>query len=259
MSNNPVSRKTTLSILLILFIPGILVGQEIDLLLKGGHVIDPKNQIDSKMDVAIGNGKIVQVAPGISVKNAKLVVDANGLLVTPGLIDMHVHVFQGTEPDAYIADGLTSLPPDGFTFRAGVTTVVDAGSSGWRNFRLFKKQTIDRSQTRVLALLNIVGQGMVGRFEEQDVSDMNPVQTAHMIKKLFPEIIVGIKAAHFWGDFTQVDRAVQAGNLANVPVMVDFGEHQPPNSIEELFMKHLRPGDIFTHTYSYGPTVRETV
>src|SRR5258706_1566308 len=246
-------------LLLFLLIPCLLRGQEIDLLIKGGHVIDPKNQIDSKMDIAIVNGKIAQVAADIPVKGAKLVVEASGLFVTPGLIDMHVHVFQGTEPDAYIANGLTSLPPDGFTFRAGVTTVVDAGSSGWRNFRQFKKQTIDKSQTRVLALLNIVGNGMVGRFEEQDTTDMNPQQAAYMIKKLFPEIIVGIKAAHFWGDFTQVDRAVQAGNLANVPVMVDFGEHQPPNSIEELFMKHLRPGDIFTHTYSYGPTVRETV
>ena len=92
----------------------------------------------------------------------KKVIDVNGLYVTPGLIDMHVHVFNGTDPDAYIANGFTSLPPDGFTFRAGVTTVVDAGSSGWRNFRLFKKQTIDRSQTRVLALLNIVGTGMTG-------------------------------------------------------------------------------------------------
>jgi len=211
------------------------------------------------MDIAIVNGKIAQVASDIPVKGAKLVVDASGLFVTPGLIDMHVHVFQGTEPDAYIANGLTSLPPDGFTFRAGVTTVVDAGSSGWRNFRQFKKQTIDRSQTRVLALLNIVGNGMVGRFEEQDVNDMNPVQTAHMIKRLFPDLIVGIKAAHYWGDFTQVDRAVEAGNLANVPVMVDFGEHNPPLSIEELFMKRLRPGDMFTHTYSYGPANRETV
>ncbi|HMI67414.1 MAG TPA: amidohydrolase/deacetylase family metallohydrolase [Cyclobacteriaceae bacterium] len=246
-------------LLLFLLIPCLLRGQEIDLLIKGGHVIDPKNQIDSKMDIAIVNGKIAQVAADIPVKGAKLVVDANGLFVTPGLIDMHVHVFQGTEPDAYIADGLTSLPPDGFTFRAGVTTVVDAGSSGWRNFRQFKKQTIDRSQTRVLALLNIVGNGMVGRFEEQDVTDMNPVQTAHMIKRLFPDIIVGIKAAHYWGDFTQVDRAVEAGNLANVPVMVDFGEHNPPLSIEELFMKRLRPGDMFTHTYSYGPANRETV
>jgi len=137
--------------------------------------------------------------------------------------------------------------------------VVDAGSSGWRNFRQFKKQTIDKSQTRVLAFLNIVGTGMYGRFEEQDTSDMNPQQAAWMIKKLYPDIIVGIKSAHYWGDFTQVDKAVQAGNLANVPVIVDFGEHDPPNSIEALFMQHLRPGDIFTHTYSYGPKVRETV
>ncbi len=235
-----------------------LHAQQIDILLKGGHVIDPKNKIDAPMDVAIADGKIFQVAPNIAVTNAKNVIDVKGLYVTPGLIDMHVHVFNGTD-DAYIANGPTSVPPDGFTFRAGVTTVVDAGSSGWRNFRLFKKQTIDKSQTRILALLNIVGNGMVSRFEEQDVTDMNPTQTAHMIKRLFPDIIVGIKAAHYWGDFTQVDQAVEAGNLANVPVMVDFGEHNPPLSIEDLFMKHLRPGDIFTHTFSYGPAKRETV
>ena len=211
------------------------------------------------MDVAIVENKIVQVAPDIPITNAKKVIDVKGLFVTPGLIDMHVHVFMGNDLDAYIANGPTSVAPDGFTFRAGVTTVVDAGSSGWRNFRQLKEQTIDKAQTRVLALLNIVGTGMVGRFEEQDVTDMNAVMTAHMIKQLFPDIIVGIKAAHYWGDFTQVDRAVEAGKLANVPVMVDFGEHDPPNSIEALFMKHLRPGDIFTHTYSYGPTKRETV
>jgi dihydroorotase len=108
-------------------------------------------------------------------------------------------------------------------------------------------------------MLNIVGTGMYSRYEEQDTMDMNPEMTANMIKKLFPEIIVGIKAAHYWGGFTQVDHAVTAGKLANVPVMVDFGEHQPPNSIKELFFDHLRPGDIFTHTYSYGPKDRETV
>jgi len=250
---------TTLSFCFILFCGASAHAQEIDLLLKGGHVIDPKNQIDSKMDVAITNGKIYQVAANISAQKAKTVVDATGLYVVPGLIDMHVHAYQGNEPDAYIADGFTSLPPDGFTFRAGVTTVVDAGSSGWRNFRDFKKQTIDRSQTRILALLNIVGTGMTGRFEEQDTNDMNPEQTAYMINRLFPQIIVGIKAAHFWGGFTQVDRAVEAGKLANVPVMVDFGEHNPTNSIEDLFMKHLRPGDMFTHTFAYGPANRETV
>lgn len=250
---------TTLVFCLFVFCGASAYAQEIDLLLKGGHVIDPKNQIDSKMDVAITNGKIYQVAQNISPQKAKQVVDATGLYVVPGLIDMHVHAYQGNEPDAYIADGFTSLPPDGFTFRAGVTTVVDAGSSGWRNFRDFKKQTIDRSQTRILALLNIVGTGMLGRFEEQDTNDMNPEQTAYMINRLFPQIIVGIKAAHYWGGFTQVDRAVEAGKLANVPVMVDFGEHNPTNSIEDLFMKHLRPGDMFTHTFAYGPANRETV
>lgn len=240
-------------------VASLLYAQAPELLLKGGHVIDPKNNINEQMDVAISLGRILRVAKNIPAGDAKKVIDVTGLYVTPGIIDMHVHAFTGTDVDAYIANGLTSLPPDAFTFRAGVTTVVDAGSSGWKNFRVFKKQTIDRSKTRVLALLNIVGSGMTGRFEEQDVSDMNPQQTAYMIKNLFPEIIVGIKAAHYWGDFTQVDRAVEAGRLANVPVMVDFGEHKPPNSIEALFMQHLRPGDIFTHTFSYGPVVRETV
>ncbi|MEK6478998.1 amidohydrolase/deacetylase family metallohydrolase [Catalinimonas sp. 4WD22] len=233
--------------------------QELDILLKGGHVIDPKNNINAVMDIGITDSKIAQVAANIPESNAEKVIRVDGLYVTPGLIDMHVHVFQGNEPGSYIANGPTSVAPDGFTFRSGVTTVVDAGSSGWRNFRQFKEQTIDKADTRVLALLNIVGTGMYGRFEEQDVSDMNPVMTAHMITKLYPEILVGIKAAHYWGDFTQVDKAVEAGELADVPVMVDFGEHDPPLSIESLYMEHLRPGDIFTHTYSYGPSQRETI
>jgi len=233
--------------------------QEIDLLLKGGHVIDPKNKINSKMDVAIAGGKIVKVAANIPANTAKKTVDVSGLYVTPGIIDMHTHVFQGNDPGSYIANGQTAVPADAFTFRAGVTTVVDAGSSGWRNFRQFKEQSIDRSQTRILALLNITGTGMYGRFEEQDKSDFNPEMTAYMIKKLFPKIIVGIKAAHYWGDFTQVDRAIEAGKLANVPVMVDFGEHQPTNSIKSLFLEHMRPGDIFTHTFAYGPNDRETI
>lgn len=244
-------------IFLAICMPGY--AQEIDLLLKGGHVIDTKNSIDGKMDVAITGGKIHRVAPNIPPASAKKTIDVTGLYVTPGLIDMHVHVFSGNDPGAYIANAQTSVAPDGFTFRSGVTTVVDAGSSGWRNFRQFKEQTIDKSQTRVLALLNIVGNGMVGRFEEQDVSDMNPEMTDHMIRQMFPGLIVGIKAAHYWGDFTQVDKAVEAGKLANVPVMVDFGEHDPPNSLRSLFLEHLRPGDIFTHTYSYGPAKRETV
>jgi len=233
--------------------------QEYDVLLKGGHLIDAKNNIDGPMDLAITDGKISEVSRNISKSKAARTIDVSGLYVTPGLIDMHAHVFLGNEPGAYIANGNTSVMPDGFTFRAGVTTVVDAGSSGWRNFPLFKEQTIDKAQTRVLALLNIVGTGMRSRFEEQDVTDMNPEMTAYSIQKLYPDILVGIKAAHYWGGFTQVDRAVEAGKKAGVPVMVDFGEHDPPNSIEALFMEHLRPGDIFTHTYSNGPEERETI
>jgi len=249
-------------ILLLLFVcfESALTAQTLmtDILLKGGHVIDPKNNIDSRMDVAITDGKISQVAPDIPVENVRNVIDANGMYITPGLIDMHVHAFYGTDKGSYIANGWDALPPDGFTFRAGVTTVVDAGSAGWRNFRIFKEQTIDRAQTRVLAFLNIVGAGMYGRFEEQDVSDMNPEMTSYMITRLFPDIIVGVKSAHYWGpDFTQVDSAVEAGKLASVPVMVDLGEHHPPLSIEELFMKHLRPGDIWTHTYANAPQDRE--
>ena len=246
-------------VFLFIFVLSNTNAQEIDLLLKSGHVIDPKNNIDAILDVAISNNKIYLVAKDIAADKAKKVVNVAGLYVTPGLIDMHVHVFLGNDLDAYIANGPTSVMPDGFTFRAGVTTVVDAGSSGWRNFPLFKKQTIDKAQTRVLALLNIVGNGMVSRFQEQDLSDMSPQMTADMITKLYPDFLVGIKSAHFWGEFEQVDRAVEAGNLAKVPVMVDFGEHDPPNSIEALFMKHLRPGDMFTHTYSYGPKQRQTV
>lgn len=222
-----------------------------DILLKGGHLIDPKNNINGPMDIAITDGKIAAVATSIDPNQARKVIDVSGLYVTPGLIDMHVHVFMGNEPGSYIADGATSVMPDGFTFRSGVTTVVDAGSSGWRNFNLFKEQTIDKADTRVLALLNIVGTGMRSRFEEQDVTDMNPEMTAYMVTRLYPEIIVGIKSAHYWGDFTQVDKAVEAGKLADVPVMIDFGEHDPPNSIESLYLEHLRPGDMFTHTYAH--------
>ena len=232
-----------------------LHAQNFDLLLKGGHVIDPKNKIDAVMDVAIESKKIAKVAANIPTNSAKKVINVGGLYVTPGLIDMHAHHFPN------ISNYRTGDPfPDGFTFRSGITTSVDAGSSGWKTFSEFKKQTIDNSKTRVLAWLNIVGEGFLGREPyEQNTGDMDPRLTALAVK-MYKTYIVGIKVAHYTGnDFIPIDRAEDAGKQANVPIMVDFGEHQPPLSIEELFMKHFRPGDIFTHCFANNPDTRETI
>jgi len=242
-------RHKILLLILILFVFGNPSrAQDYNIVIKGGHLIDPKNNINELMDVAIGGDKIVLIAKNIEAKQAQ-VIDAKGLYVMPGLIDIHFHNFFGTQEDHYLGDGFEALPPDGFTFRSGVTTVVDAGGAGWKTFSKFKEQTINHSKTRVLSLLNIVGEGMRGGPYEQNLSDMDAKMTAMVVKQ--NKEIVGIKVAHYMGkEWDPVDRAVEAGKVANVPVMIDFGGNVPPLSIEELFMKHLRPGDIFTHTFS---------
>lgn len=259
--------KTVLVLLpmLLLFglVPISIHAQSIDILIKNGHVIDPKNGIDEVMDVAISDGRILQVQRNIPSNQARRVVDASGLYVTPGVIDMHTHVFYGTRDVGFrgfeITDSYGSVVPDDFTFRAGVTTVVDAGSSGWRDFHRFRKQTVENSQTRVLAFISIVGHGMTGSLHAQDVSDMNPLLTSYVINE-HSDIIVGIKVHHYTGsDFIPVQRGVEAGEMTNRPVMVDFGGTNPPLSLEELFFNYLRPGDIFTHTYAYSLPRRESV
>lgn len=220
-----------------------------DLLLRGGHVIDAANHIDAVMDVAIKDGHIAQVAPGLKPSDAIKTIDVKGMIVTPGLIDMHVHVYNGTgERGSYAGD--LSVLPDGFTFRTGVTTVVDAGCSGWRNFEDFKDRVIDRSKTRVLAMLNIVGAGMRGPRYENNLFDMDGQATARMAQR-YPGLIVGIKTAHFAGpEWTPVEQAVVAGTIANIPVMVDFGAYWPQRPLYDLLTQKLRPGDIYTHMYS---------
>jgi dihydroorotase len=223
---------------------------ELDLLIRNGHVIDPKNAIDAVLDVGIAGGKITRVAANINPALARRIADATGLYVVPGLIDIHSHVFYGTEKDAYLSNSDTAVAPDSHSFRSGQTTLVDAGGAGWRNFLQFKEQVIDRSRTRVLAFINIVGSGMKGGPVEQDLSDMDAKLTAMRIRE-YPGVIVGIKVAHYRGaEWDPVTRAVDAGRETNVPVMVDFGTHTPPLSLEDLLLKHLRPGDILTHMYS---------
>lgn len=243
--------------LMIFFVVGLtaIKAQNVDILIKGGHVIDAKNNINSVMDVAITGRKITQVAVNIPVNSAKKVINAKGLYVTPGLIDMHAHHFAG------ISEERNGDPmPDDYTLRTGVTTSIDAGSSGWKSFKAFKAHTIDKSKTRVLAWLNIVGEGYLGREPwEQNTGDMDAKLTA-MSARINKEYIIGIKVSHYkGGDWISVDRAVEAGKIVNMPVMVDFGEHNPPQSIEELFTKHFRPGDIFTHCFAAGANNRETI
>lgn len=224
---------------------------EFDLLIKGGHVVDPRNGIDGIMDVAVSGGKIVAVSANVARARAREVADASGLYVTPGLIDIHAHVFWGTEDNAAYSSGYSAVPPDGHSFRSGQTTLVDAGGAGWRNFPQFKAQVIDRSRTRVLSFLNIVGSGMKGGPVEQNLADMDARLTAMRVRQ-HEGLIVGIKVAHYAGpEWDPVTRAVAAGTEAGVPVMIDFGGHAPPLSLEDLLLEHLRRGDILTHTYAH--------
>jgi dihydroorotase len=231
------------------FASALLAQPRYDLLLQGGHVIDAKNNIDAVRDIAIVDGKIAAVAPRIDPAQAFKVVNVSGLYVTPGLIDIHVHVYAGTaEQRSYAGDN--SLYPDGYTLRVGVTTVADAGCAGWRNFEDFKQRVIDRAKTRVLAFINIVGNGMRGAKFENDLADMQAKPTAEMALK-YKGLIVGVKTAHYAGpEWTPVEQAVEAGTIANIPVMVDFGTNRKERPMSELVTKKLRPGDIYTHCYS---------
>jgi len=219
--------------------------QEMDILIKNGHVFDPKNNIDSVMDIAVANGKIIQVAADIKTENAKKVIDATGLFVCPGLIDIHTHVFVGSKSDKF-ADGNNSLSPDDFTFRAGITTVVDAGTSGWRNFPLLKKQVIDESRTRILAFINIVSMGMTGDDAQENLAEMDAQKTAQIIRE-YSDYIVGVKIGHYKGEsWIPFGNALKAGELTDKPLFVEC--HLPQYTLEDQLAR-MRPGDIITHSF----------
>ena len=222
---------------------------EFDLLLKGGHVIDARNNVNAVRDVAVKDGKVAEVAANIAPSRALKTIDASGLYVTPGLIDIHVHIYPGEKKNDY-AGGDWSVYPDGFTLRSCVTTVTDAGSAGWRNFPDFKSRIIDQAKTRVTAFLNIVGAGMGSGRIEQNVEDMEVKPTLDMLLKHRGEI-VGIKSAHFNGkEWTPYERALEVGRAAKVPVIVDFGGNvRAGRTLDDLLTKYFRAGDIYTHMY----------
>jgi dihydroorotase len=219
--------------------------------LHGGYVIDPANGIDGPADVRLEDGKIAAVAPHLSPRDDEAVLDVRGHFVTPGIIDMHAHVFSTHRRSRL------SLDPHVNTFSSGVTTVVDAGTSGWRDFADFRAEVIDRARIRVLAYVNIVGSGMGGEWEH-DVREMQPAPAAAIADE-HRDVVVGIKMAHYWAQrpfdaehppWAAVDASLAAGELCGLPVMVDFYPWLPERPYPELILHRLRPGDIHTHVFA---------
>ena len=228
-----------------LILPRLIQAQEIDLLLKGGRVLDPKNSLDSKMDVAVKDGKIYRIAAEIPSSSAKKVLDVSGMLVSPGLINIHTHVYAGSKPG--FADGQSSQLPDAFAPRSGITTVVDAGTTGWRTFPDFKSKVVDPSLTRVLAFINIFETGFsAGSAIEPDLNTLDVQMTVDAIKK-YPEFIVGTRIGHYKGkSWIPFDKASEAAKIADKPLFVEC--HMPEYSLEDQ-LKRMRSGDIITHSF----------
>src|SRR5207237_2655193 len=205
--------------------------------------------------------KIAAVKEDNPASQAGKVFNAAGLYGTPGLIDIHFHIRHGGAPlnwftpEARAHIGPLGIPAD-LALQSGVTTLVDAGTAGAETFLQEKEEVIDRAKVRVLAFLNIVANGMNGGLE-QSVDQMDPKLCAETIRK-YPDIIVGVKTAHYWTElpwdgehvpWAAVDRAIECGNQANVPVMFDFWP-RPDRTYAELILSKMRPGDIHTHVFA---------
>lgn len=196
--------------------------QEIyDLLLKGGHVIDPKNGRNQRLDIAIGGKKIKKIASSIPSSHGRNVVDLSDYYITPGLIDLSAYLTPRSSP--------AGVNPDHNALRYGVTTVVDAGSAGWKNFDEFKKDVIDEAKVRVLAFINIAENGPLSSGSD---GRLDSAATAQAVAK-YPGTIVGVRAMN--GQDGSVAAALKAAESTKTIVMADSPD--------------LRPGDIDTQIY----------
>lgn len=226
-----------------------------DLLLKGARVIDPANDLDQTTDLAIKDGKIANVNPSLDTTDADHTVDVSDYIVTPGLIDIHVHAYTGRlnqGPGLFTA----SLNADAHFLNAGVTTCVDTGTAGADEIAHFRESVIEKAVTRILAYVNISKPGMGA--PEQTITNFD-VDAAGGAAKEHAEVVVGIKTAHYWTSkpfdaehpaWESVERAVDAGDVCDMPVMVDFWPRPPERSYPDLLLKKLRPGDIHTHVFA---------
>ncbi len=219
-----------------------------DLVVKGGRVVDPSQSLSAARDVGIIGNKIARVTESIPKSEARRVLDAAGKIVTPGLIDSHTHVYDGVAP--------LGIPADPNCLAKGVTTAIDAGSSGAHTFPGFRKYIIDVVETRVRVLINIsvVGQSTLSEDnpfgELLDLGYANPKLTIRTIEQN-RDVILGVKvrlSQNICGknDLKALSLAKEAADAVKLPLMVHIGDTYSP--LKELFVK-LTKGDILTHTY----------
>jgi dihydroorotase len=228
-----------------------------DLILRRGRVIDPSQKLDAVTDVAFADGKVARIGTGLKADGCTDVRDMSGAIVTPGLIDLHTHVYWGG----------TSLGVDAEDFcrRSGVTTAVDTGSAGPGNFAGFRKHVIERSDVRILAYLHVSFAGiyafssrvMVGESEE--IRLMAPIDAAE-VANANRDVIVGIKVrvgarASGRSGTVPLDVALQVAEGVGMPVMAHIDE--PPPTYEEVIAR-LRPGDVLTHAFRPYPNAPAT-
>ncbi len=219
-----------------------------DLVIKNGTVVDPSQGIHAKRDIAVAGGKIRAVESSISDGDAHDVIEAHGLIVSPGLVDLHVHVWWGV---AHLA-----VEADPSCLYRGVTTAVDAGSAGANTIAGFHRYVMQSAKTRVLAFLHISGMGQL----DNSIGELEDVRWARVEKaveaaKMFPEAIVGIKvrlSEEILGnnDLVALERALEASKLLGKPLMIHIGGTINP---VERYLEQLRPGDIVTHSFTGNP------
>ncbi|MBA3887647.1 MAG: amidohydrolase/deacetylase family metallohydrolase [Acidobacteria bacterium] len=226
-----------------------------DLLLKDGHVINPAGGHNGRMDIAITGDRVVRIGSDLRAQHAKRTVDLSAYYVTPGLIDLHAYinaqrVFRQGDPRT----DWRSVNPDHNALRHGVTTVVDGGSTGWRNFESFKELVIDASRVRVLAFLNIVGSGMLEGQAQADAGDLQVDEAVQMARR-HPQTIVGIRSPHLRGAGRDgLDRSLRAAESMGGMALVEYQE-DAGLEYRELVLERLRAGDLVTHTFGPGTPV----
>src|SRR6187549_3592870 len=211
-----------------------------DLLIKGGRVIDPSQNLSAERDVAIANGKIAAVAANIPAAGAKDVFDARGKLVTPGLINVHAHLYR--------YGNTITVDPDGVGFPAGVTTAIDAGSAGANTFLGFRKYVIDPQPLRIYAMLNVAIIENYGNELYLNMSLINPGAAGRIINQHRDRILalkVRINGKHdeLAHDLEVLKRAREAADAAGLPIMMHW-------TTERDLLALLKRGDILTHPFN---------